>query len=384
MDRAERTLKIAICCYPTVGGSGVVATELGLALHARGHEIHFIATARPFRIPADAKGIRYHPVVIPSYDLFQYPSYGMSCACVMSEVAQKYGIDLFHVHYAYPHAVSGYLAVQMTPAPKPAVMATLHGTDIILAREQPCHERLVRFALEQANGVTAVSAYLRDQTRAIFDVDRELDVVHNFVDAEAFRPRTDDDTRRALAAPDEFVVVHVSNFRPIKRPIDVIETFRLVAAQAKARLVLVGDGPELGRVRDHVVRCGLEKSVTIAGERLRPSDVVAAADVFLLTSEQEGFGLAALEAMSCGVPVVSSRCGGIEEVVREGEDGFLAPPGQVTRLASAVLEIGRNQALRDRLGANARRRALETFGRDRAVAAYEQAYYRMLDRSRPR
>ncbi len=378
MDR--RPLRIAIACYPTAGGSGVVATELGRALHARGHDIHFVASSKPFRFPGDGERMRFHPVTIPSYYVFQIPSYGMSTACVLSDIAERYAIDLFHVHYAYPHAVSGFLANQMTRGRNPAVVTTLHGTDIPLAREQPCHERLVRFALEQSHGITAVSGYLAEETRRIFDLDRDIRVVHNWVDPEAFRPAISDDVRRGFAPAGELLIVHVSNFRPIKRPIDVIETFRAVRAELPARLLLVGDGPELPAVREHAARCGLAADVIYAGERRDLAETVAAGDLFLLTSEHEGFGLAALEAMACGLPVVASRCGGIQEVVRDGQDGFLAPVGQVSALAAACVRLGRDPELRLRLGASARRRAVESFGPDRGVRAYEDYYYEVLER----
>lgn len=377
---ARKPLRIAIACYATVGGSGVVAAELGRALHARGHQIHFVATAPPYRIAQNREGIRFHKVVIPSGALFEYPSYGMACACILSEVAEKHGIDLFHVHYAYPHAVSGFLANRMTRGRSPAVVTTLHGTDITLAREQPCHERLVRFALEQSHGVTAVSAWLRDQTRRIFNLDSKIDVIHNFVDSEAFRPRTGAGLRGEFASADDFLLAHVSNFRPIKRPMDVVEVFRKVRAEVPARLLLVGEGPELARVREHVERCGLTPHVVFAGNRPDVAEVMAAADLFLLTSELEGFGLAALEAMSCGVPVVSTKSGGIEEVVRDGVDGILAPLGQIGALADGCLRLAREPELRARMAGEARRRAVRDFTIEKAVSAYEQGYYAVLDR----
>lgn len=373
-------LKIAIACYPTVGGSGVVAAELGLALHARGHEIHFIATAPPFRIGRSKPGLFFHKVVIPSYTLFEYPSYGMSCACILSEVIEHYGVDVLHMHYAYPHAVSGFLARQMTRGARPAVVTTLHGTDIILAREQPCHERLVHFALEESHGVTAVSAFLRRETQRIFGLSREIDVIPNFVDVAAFRPRSSEARRAALASPGELLLVHMSNLRPIKRPHDVLATYLRVRESIPARLVVLGDGPELPALRDRAQQAGVP--VDFVGNQQDPSETLAAADLFLLTSETEGFGLAALEAMACGVPVVSSRCGGIEEVVRDGVDGVLAPVGRIDLLAEACVELARHPQRRLVMAQAARQRAVEQFGVDRIVDAYERHYRTVLDQIR--
>jgi len=372
-------MKIGLTCYPTSGGSGIVATELGRALAVRGHEIHFICYAEPFRYPGGDDRVAWHRVTIPQYPLYEYPSYGLSVACWMVQIARDHALDLFHVHYAYPHAVSGFLARQMLGPRAPRLVTTLHGTDVRLVGQDAAYRELIRFGIEQSDGVTAVSAFLEAETRAQLGLARPIEVIPNFINPALFTPaRRDAAVRRLWASEDERLVVHVSNFRPVKRVLDTVAAFARLAQAVPARLLLAGTGPDLPAAVRRAEELGLAGRVTVLGESRAIQDVIAQADLVMLSSESEGFGMVALEAMACGVPVVGTRCGGLEEVVSDGVDGFLVAVGDVPALAARAVEILADPGRLCRMGAAARARALERFHVDRIVPRYEAHYEAVL------
>jgi N-acetyl-alpha-D-glucosaminyl L-malate synthase BshA len=370
-------MKIGITCYPTSGGSGVVAAELGLALARRGHEVHFISYTEPFRFRRENERVFYHPVTIPNYPLFEYPSYGMAMASRMAEVSRVHGLDLLHVHYAYPHAVSGYLARQLLGPSAPRVVTTLHGTDITLVGAEPSLADLIRFAIEESDGATAVSGYLRSETADRLGVRRPIEVIPNFVDPEVFTPaRRDPRRRREWAAPDEKLILHVSNYRPVKRVRDTVEAFARIHREVPARLLLAGTGPEVTDAVERAAALGVADRLHVAGEARDVQDLFAQADLLLQSSEREGFGLVCLEAMASGVPVVSTRCGGVEEVVEDGASALLAPVGDAAGLAGRAVRVLSDPLLARRMGEAGRRRAVERFHIDRVVPMYEAYYVR--------
>ncbi len=345
-------MRIGITCYPTYGGSGAVATELGLELARRGHEVHFISYASPFRLRGFAERVTFHEVTQVEYPLFEQSSpYALALAVKQHEVAVRESLDLMHVHYAIPHAATAWLAKQMLKDQRDLkIVTTLHGTDITLVGQDPSYFTLTKFSIEQSDAVTAVSAYLRD---------------------------ADASCRRALAPASHRILVHVSNFRPVKRIMDVVRIFAGVRKAMAATLVLVGDGPERDAAEQEVDRLGLKKNVRFLGKVDNVADVLRGSDLFLLPSATESFGLAALEAMACGVPVIASAAGGIPEVVVDGETGFLAPPGDVERMTERALAALTDAAGHERLKRNAAARALD-FAAERVVPRYEQLYEGVL------
>lgn len=372
-------MRIGITCYPTYGGSGAVATELGLELARRGHEVHFISYASPFRLRGFAERVTFHEVVTAEYPLFEHSPYALALAVKQHEVALREHLDLMHVHYAIPHAATAWLAKQMLAAERDLkIVTTLHGTDITLVGQDPSYFTLTKFSIEQSDRVTAVSAYLRDETyRAFGCVGCEVVVIPNFISTADYFPATDGSCRHALAPADRKILVHVSNFRPVKRVADVVRVFAGVHKAMPATLVLVGDGPDRDAAREEADRLGLARDVRFVGKVDNVAEVLRGSDLFLLPSQTESFGLAALEAMACGVPVVASRVGGIPEVVVDGETGYLAPVGAVeemTERAIAVLGDGRTH---ERMKREAVARALE-FSTDRIVPLYEQLYRDVL------
>jgi N-acetyl-alpha-D-glucosaminyl L-malate synthase BshA len=372
-------MKIGLICYPTSGGSGIVATELGRALARRGHEVHFICYAEPFRYPDGAERVAYHRVTIPRYPLFEYPSYGLAVACWMVEIARAHALDLFHVHYAYPHAVSGYLARQMLGPGAPRLVATLHGTDVTLAGQDPVFTDLIRFGIEQCDGVTSVSRFLEGETRRRLGVTRPIEVIPNFINPEVFTPaRRDPAKRRLWAGEGERLVVHVSNFRPVKRVLDTVEAFARLRKEIPARLLLAGTGPDLPAAVRRAAELGVADRVTVLGEVRSVQDVIGQGDLVMLSSEREGFGMVALEAMACAVPVVATRCGGLEEVVTDGVDGYLVPVGDVAALAARAAEVLADPGRLCRMGGAGRSNAVERFHVDRGVTRYEAHYATVL------
>jgi N-acetyl-alpha-D-glucosaminyl L-malate synthase BshA len=374
-------VRIGITCYPTYGGSGAVATELGLELARRGHEIHFISYASPFRLRGFAERVTFHEVVTAEYPLFEHSPYALALAVKQHEVALRENLDLMHVHYAIPHAATAWLAKQMMREVRDLkVVTTLHGTDITLVGQDPSYFTLTTFSIEQSDAVTAVSAYLRDETyRAFGCTGCAIEVIPNFVSPADYHPATDAATcRRALAPPQHKVLVHVSNFRPVKRVVDVVKIFEGVRRALPATLVFVGDGPERDGAEREVDRLGLRKDVRFLGKVDNVADVLRGADLFLLPSQSESFGLAALEAMACAVPVVASRAGGIPEVIDDGVTGYLADVGDVRTMTARAVSILSDQALHERMRGAAAKRAL-VFASDAVVPRYEQLYTQVLD-----
>lgn len=371
------SLAVGVLCHSTAGGSSVVATEVGLALARRGHRVHFVSTALPFRLAsspeANDPNVYFHEVSGFHYPLFEGSLTTIALASKLHEVIEEAGLDLIHAHYAVPHATAALLARDMSTT-RPPVVTTLHGTDVTLVGMDKSYLRATQYSIQQSNRVTAVSRYLAEHTRQAMGVDREISVVHNSVDANRFRPGGDPSLRKRWAHPEEFVLLHVSNFRQVKRTEDVVRVFDLVQTQLPARLIMVGDGPERARTHELAESLGVGGRVHFIGGTPRIESLVALADVFLLPSVQEAFGLVALEAMACQVPVVASRIGGIPEVVVDGVTGYLRPPGDVAGMAQAVLEILGNDSLRRRMGAAGRERAMVVFTEAKIVPRYLSVY----------
>jgi len=373
-------MRIGITCYPTYGGSGAVATELGLELARRGHDIHFISYASPFRLRGLAERVTFHEVVTASYPLFEQSPYALALAVKQHEVALREQLDLMHVHYAIPHATTAWLAKQMLADERDLkVLTTLHGTDITLVGQDPSYHSITKFSIERSDAVTAVSAYLRDETyRAFGCVNCDVRVIPNFISLDEYHPATDDRCRRALAPAGNKVLVHISNFRPVKRVLDVVRIFAGVRKAMPATLVMAGDGPDRDAAEAEVDRLKLTRDVRFLGRVEDVADVLRGADLFLLPTVSESFGLAALEAMACGVPVIASRAGGIPEVVVDGETGVLAEPGAVDVMVEAALGILKDPKRHERMRTAAVARAGD-FTTEKVVPQYEALYREVLD-----
>jgi L-malate glycosyltransferase len=374
-------LKIGITCHPTYGGSGAVATELGLELAQKGHEIHFISYEQPFRLVGFQERVFFHEVEMDQYPLFEHPPYSLALAVALHQVAESCDLDLVHVHYAIPHAASAWIAREMLNGSSgPAIVTTLHGTDITLVGQHPSFQSITRFSILKSDGITAVSRYLRDETERNFDVSADrIEVIPNFIDPRRYRRDLEPCHRATLAPGGEKIVMHVSNFRAVKRVEDVIRVFAGIADRIPARLIMVGDGPERPRAQTAARELGVEGDVVFLGKHTAVEELLACADLFLLPSESESFGLAALEAMACGVPVVASRVGGIPEVVESGITGHLLPVGDVEGMADAGAAILEDEAAWEAMGAAARARAVAHFSADRVVREYEAYYHRIRD-----
>src|SRR5947209_7918165 len=332
-------MKIGITCYPTYGGSGVVATELGLELAARGYDVHFISYAPPIRLNSTSDRIQFHEVEVSNYPLFDHPPYALALAVKMVEVAESAGLDLLHVHYAIPHSVSALLARSMAAPRRLPFITTLHGTDITLVGSNRSYLPITKFSIEQSDGVTAISNYLLDQTVKEFDIKRPIEVIPNFVNCDLY-VRNPNPAQRAKWAPGgEPILMHLSNFRPVKRITDTIEIFAQVRAKMPAKLVLIGDGPDRGTAEYLVRKKKLQKDVHFLGKQDQVYRLLSDADLFLLPSQLESFGLAALEAMACEVPVIATNVGGIPEVIEHGVDGYLVQPGEVATAAKYAIDL---------------------------------------------
>jgi len=375
MALTTRPLKIGITCYPTYGGSGIVASELGKELARRGHTVHFIAAALPTRLTELSERLFFHEVEMLDYPLFEYLPYDMALATKQFRVACEYGLDLLHVHYAIPHAISAYLAREMLrPHRYLPVITTLHGTDITLVGRDRSYLPITRFGIAQSDGVTAVSRYLQRATGEIFGFG-DIRVIPNFINGEEYARRPRPELRERFAPSGEKVLVHISNFRPIKRAPDCVEIFARVVERVPACLIMIGDGPDRARVEWLVERYGLTGRVHCVGKQPNIVDFLSIADLLLLPSEMEAFGLAALEAMACEVPVIASRTGGLPEVVEDGVTGYLLPCGEIAAMAEAAIHLLRDDAQRREMGRRARERALAEFSSERIIPMYE-AYYR--------
>ncbi len=375
-------MKIGITCYPTYGGSGVVATELGLELAMRGHEVHFISYAMPIRLSGTNERIFFHEVEVIAYPLFDHPPYTLSLATKMAEVAEEASLDLLHVHYAIPHSVSALLARMMTAPRRLPFITTLHGTDITLVGNDRSYLPIVRFSIEQSDGVTAISHYLRDRTVKEFEIKRPIEVIPNFVNCDLYK-RSDDAAARARWAPEgEPILMHLSNFRPVKRVTDVVEIFALVREKIPAKLVLMGDGPDRGAAEYIVRKKRLSKDVFFLGKQDHVQEKLGLADLFLLPSDSESFGLAALEAMACQVPVVATDVGGLPEVVTHGVDGYLFEPRDVAAGAKYALDILTRPDRGRMMGEMARANARRKYCSNDIIPLYERYYEKVLNASR--
>jgi N-acetyl-alpha-D-glucosaminyl L-malate synthase BshA len=376
-------MNIGITVYPTYGGSGIVGSELGKELAQRGHTVHFISSALPTRLTELNERVRFHEVEMMSYPLFEHQPYTLALATKMATVAEAERLDLLHVHYAIPHSISAILAREsLKPARRLPVITTLHGTDITLVGADRSYLPITRYGIAQSDGVTAISEYLKRATGETFGIE-DVTVIPNFVCASDYRRRAVADLRRELAPHGEPLLAHVSNFRPVKRPVDCVEIFARVRARGvNARLVMVGDGSERGR-SEHRARClGLMEHCTFVGKQPRIVDYLSAADVLLLPSEQESFGLAALEAMACEVPVVASRVGGVPEVVTDGETGCLSEVGDVDKMAADAARLLGDADLRRAMGRRARASAVARYSTDLVIPRYIEFYERVLAKTR--
>lgn len=379
-------MKIGITCYPTYGGSGVVATELGLELARRDHEIHFISYSQPIRLTDHEPNIHYHEVEVTRYPLFDYPPYDLALATRMAEVSQLYELDLLHVHYAIPHSVSAMLAKQMLAATPPRkhlpFVTTLHGTDITLVGLDRSYLPITRFSIEQSDGVTAISQYLRARTVKLFDVKNQIEVIPNFVNCDEYLRKAEwQEQRKEYAADHERILVHLSNFRPVKRILDVIEIFDRVRKSIPSKLLLVGDGPDRSQAEWLAVQKGIHEHVLFLGKQDRVQEKLAISDVMLLPSELESFGLAALEAMACEVVPIATRAGGLPEVVEHGVTGFLADVGDVETMARYATDLLSDEARLRQMGKQARDGARARFCTSKIIPLYEDFYRRVLERA---
>lgn len=390
------SMNIGITCYPTYGGSGVVATELGKSLASRGHRVHFITYALPMRLTGIGHteseyidNIFYHEVEMSTYPLFEFPLYSMALTSKMVEVARFEKLDLIHAHYAIPHATSAVLAKQILHGDGRSltsdikIVTTLHGTDITLVGLEPSFEPLMKFSIESSDVVTAVSRYLRDETIGNYGVSKEIDVIPNFIDTEVFRPVDAKNLRRLLAPNGEKLLIHISNFREVKRVKDAIRALKIILdAGVKAKFLLVGDGPDRGECQALARDLGIWQQTRFLGKQSELASILSASDVFLIPSGNESFGLSALEAMACGVPVISSDVGGLPELNVDGKTGFVVKVGDVEALAERTLQILREPKLHAKLSRGALRHATTEFTKERIVPMYEAAYERALSGAR--
>jgi len=370
-------MKIGITCYPTYGGSGVVATELGIELAARGHDVHFISYAMPIRLNTANEHIFFHEVEVTSYPLFDHPPYTLSLAVKMYEVADEAKLDLLHVHYAIPHSVSALLARSMAQPRRLPFITTLHGTDITLVGNDRSYLPITRFSIEQSDGVTAISNYLKDRTVKEFEIRRPIEMIPNFVNCDLYC-RCEQSPLRAQWAPNgEPILMHLSNFRPVKRVTDVVEIFSIVREKMPAKLVLIGDGPDRGAAEHLAKKKKIARDVFFLGKQDNVQQKLGVADLFLLPSDLESFGLAALEAMACEVPVIASNVGGLPEVVTHGVDGYLVPARDVVAAAKYAIEILSRADRGREMGKMARINARKNYCANDVIPRYEE-YYRSV------
>ena len=367
-------MKIGVICYATHGGSGIVATELGASLAGRGHEVHFITNDVPVRLDRFRENLFFHRVEVDSYPVFPYPPYSLNLAVKILEVIKRHGLQLLHAHYAVPHATSAFLAQQMYRPGDIRTVTTLHGTDITLVGSKPAFWDITKFSIEQSTRVTAVSEWLRLKTVENFGTDKEIDIVPNFVDSDQYRPFAGNKQRAPFAKEGEFVLMHASNFRRVKNVPTVIEVFARLRENHPVKLLMVGDGPEHAAAEDQVYEAGLTRDVHFLGAQEYLEDILPLADLFLLPSEHESFGLAALEAMSAGVAVVATANGGTREVIRHGVNGFTHDPADVDGMVATIAGLLRDNDRLEKIEREGRRTAVEDYGVDRAVDRYLEVY----------
>jgi N-acetyl-alpha-D-glucosaminyl L-malate synthase BshA len=375
-------MRIGITCYPTYGGSGVVATELGIELAATGHEVHFISYSQPFRLNGRNDGIYYHEVPVSNYPLFEFPPYDLALASRMAEVAEFYDLDLLHVHYAIPHSVSALLARQMLAARgrRLPFVTTLHGTDITLVGLDRSYLPITRFSIQESDGVTSISSYLKETTVSEFGVTRGIEVIPNFVNCDVYAPYQDEvvraEARKRLARPGEAILIHLSNFRPVKRVTDVVKVFARVAQELPVRLVLVGDGPDRSAAEWLAHDLEIQDKIHFMGKQERVNELLPLADLMVLPSQLESFGLAALEAMACKVPAIATRVGGVPELIDHGVSGLLFEVGDVEGMAAGAIALLRDrdrlEVMRDDARKTARTRFCATLVLPQYMKYYEQ------------
>jgi len=374
-------MKIGITCYPTYGGSGVVATELGLALASLGHQVHFISYAIPHRLNQFFENVFFHEVELSTYPLFEHSLYDLALTSKMLEVIEFESLDLMHVHYAIPHAVSAYLARQVLRRSKKDLkfITTLHGTDITLVGLEPSFMPLVKFSIEESDGVTAVSRFLKEKTLTNYNIEKDIEVIYNFIDIEKFKPKESDIFRKHIAPNGEKVLVHTSNFRIVKRVTDTIRVLEKVKKEVPAKLVLVGDGPDRSECERLARDLDIHKDVIFLGKQDGLTEILNAADLFLMPSQSESFGLSALEAMACGVPVLSSSVGGLPELNIHNETGYISEIGDIDRMAKYAVELLTNEKRYKSFSKNSRERAVKNFDKNLIVPKYVEYYERVLN-----
>lgn len=373
-------MKIGITCYPTYGGSGVVATELGKSLAEKGHEIHFISYAMPFRLSHNfVSNIYFHEVEMGNYPLFEFPMYSLALTSKMVEVAKFEKLDLLHVHYAIPHATSAWLAKQiLLPEMDIKIITTLHGTDITLVGLEPSFVHLVKYSIEKSDGVTAVSRFLKEKTITNYEINKDIEVIPNFIDTEVFRKTEDPLLKMKLAPKGEKLIVHTSNFRVVKRVTDTIRVLKETEDKVNAKLVLVGDGPDRSECERLARELQISHKVVFLGKQEGLVEILNCADLFLIPSQSESFGLSALEAMSCGVPVISSSVGGLPELVRHNETGYIAEIGDIERMGKYTVDLLTNDRKYAEFSKNAQKRAYTKFRKEIIIPQYEHYYERIL------
>lgn len=378
MTAHDTSLRIGIVCYPTFGGSGVVATELGKGLAEQGHQIHLLSYAPPARLDVFDDRINLHEVEVSSYPLFKYPPYDLALSSRLAEVAEDASLDLVHVHYAIPHTVAALLVKDLLkPRPFP-VVTTLHGTDITVVGQDPSYRRVTRYALRRSDAVTCVSDYLKQRTQEVFGLENDMAVIPNFVDVERFKPVRDPRIRNCFSSGAEHVLMHVSNFRRVKRSPLVIDAFADVVKRTPATLVMIGDGPDRAACEERTNELGLRDRVRFLGAQSDVQHLLPAADVFLLPSEHESFGLAALEAMACGVVPIATRAGGLPELIQDGIDGLCVADDEIERMGEVAADLLADPERLAQMGAAARDAAVGRFGRAGIIEQYEQVYRRVL------
>ncbi|OZT12362.1 N-acetyl-alpha-D-glucosaminyl L-malate synthase BshA [Priestia aryabhattai] len=373
-------LKIGITCYPSVGGSGVIATELGKLLAEKGHEIHFISSSMPFRLNKVYPNIYFHEVEVNQYSVFKYPPYDLALASKMAEVAQREELDLIHAHYAIPHAVCAFLAKQMV-SPNLKIVTTLHGTDITVLGEDASLTELIKFAIEKSDCVTAVSDALIEQTNQLISPDKDICTVYNFIDEREYYRKDVGNLKQDYGIlEDEKVIIHVSNFRQVKRVQDVVHAFKRIHERVPSKLLLVGDGPDMRNVSQLVKELELEGAVLFLGKQDNVAELYSISDLKLLFSEKESFGLVLLEAMACGVPCIGTRIGGIPEVIEDGVTGYICELGDVETAADKAVQLLSNQQLHQQISRGALQAVNQKFHSTEIVNQYEQLYYNLVQR----
>ena len=380
-------MRIGITCYPTYGGSGVVATELGIELAAAGHEVHFISYSQPFRLNGRNEGVFYHEVPVSNYPLFEFPPYDLALASRMAEVAEFNDLDLLHVHYAIPHSVSALLARQMLASRgrRLPFVTTLHGTDITLVGLDRSYLSITQYAIQESDGVTSISSYLKEKTLEDFGITRGIEVIPNFVNCDVYTPFTDEavrsEARKRFAKDGEAILIHLSNFRPVKRVVDVVKIFSRVVREVPAQLVLVGDGPDRSAAEWLAHELGIHDRIHFLGKQERVNELLAMADLMVMPSELESFGLAALEAMACKVPAIATRVGGVPELIDDGVTGLLFPVAALDAMAAGIVALLQNRDRLETMRDAARKTARTRFCATKIVPRYVQYYETILGQS---